>query len=149
MRDYTFGWEMRTWARMQTKTARSRVYLYYFSHVPPSPNAAWVRAQHGAEIPYAFNWPTGKYSTETSWTAVDRKLGGEVSSYWVNFAATGDPNGKGLPRWPAYQSKDDLVLEFGDTIAVAPVPHKAALDFLDGYFDRLRRSGAVRQSTAR
>src|SRR6266849_196516 len=46
MRDQTFGWEMRTWARLQTQTGKSKVYLYYFSHVPPLPNAAWLGAQH-------------------------------------------------------------------------------------------------------
>ena len=57
---------------------------------------------------------------------------------------------EGVRKFEAIANEiSDLVLEFGDTVAVAPVPHKAALDFLDGYFDRLRRSGAVRQSTSR
>jgi para-nitrobenzyl esterase len=149
MRDQTFGWEMRTWARAQTKTGKSKVHLYFFSHVPPGPNAARVGAQHGAEIPYMLNWPNGKYSSSIPWKDLDRKLAEEVSSYWVNFATVGDPNGKGLPKWPAYQVRDDVVLEFADTITVAPVPHKAALDFLDGYYDRLRRSAGTRQPTGR
>lgn len=28
----------------------------------------------------------------------------EISSYWVNFAKKGDPNGKGLPEWAAFQN---------------------------------------------
>ena len=93
MRDQTFGWEMRTWARMQTGSGKSKVYLYYFARVPPLPDAAWLGAQHGAEIPYAMNWPNGKHSTEVAWTALDKQLAEQVSSYWVNFATTGDPNG--------------------------------------------------------
>ena len=149
MRDRTFGWEMRTWARIQTQTGKSRVYLYYLSHVPPLTNAAWLGAQHGAEIPYAFNWPNGKHSTEVPWTDIDRKLGSQISSYWVNFATTGDPNGKDLPRWNAYSVKDDQLMEFADAPAMAPVPNKAALDFLDGANERTRAAGGVRRTTAR
>ncbi|MFN7915502.1 MAG: carboxylesterase family protein [Vicinamibacterales bacterium] len=132
MRDQTFGWEMRTWARLQAKTGKAPVYLYYFSHVPPLPNAAWLGAQHGAEIPYALNWPNGTYSSTVAWTAADRTLADQVSQYWVNFATTGTPNGRGLPEWPAFDPKDEKALGIGDTLAIIAVPHKAALDFLDG-----------------
>jgi para-nitrobenzyl esterase len=145
MRDQTFGWEMRTWARQQTASGKSKVYLYYFSRVPPGANAASVGSQHGAEIPYALNWVNGPNTANTPWTELDRKLSEQVSSYWVNFATTGDPNGKDLPKWPAYQTKDDAALLIGDTIAIGPVPHKPALDFLDGFFSRQRKTGTRTQ----
>jgi para-nitrobenzyl esterase len=59
-----------------------------------------------------------------------------MSSYWVNFAATGDPNGRGLPHWPAYEEKTDTAIEFGNTIELHPGLNKPALDFLDKYFER-------------
>jgi carboxylesterase type B len=65
---------------------------------------------------------------------VDRKLADTMSSYWVNFATTGDPNGKGLPQWPAYREKDDRVMGFGNTIELISLPHKPALDFFDRHF---------------
>jgi para-nitrobenzyl esterase len=147
MRDQTFGWEMRTWARAQTATGKSKVYLYFFSHVPPIANHDRVGAQHGAEIPYALNWPSGKYSGSVAWQDMDRKLAEQVSSYWTHFAATGDPNTNELPAWPPYRMRDDLLLEFGDRVAVAPVPHKSALDFFDRYFDRLRKTTRGRQTS--
>ena len=131
MRDQTFGWEMRTWARMQARTGRSKVFLYYFSHVPPLANSEWLGAQHGAEIPYALNWPNGTHSTNVPWTDADRRLADQVSSYWINFATTGDPNGKGLPAWPAFELKDERALGIADTFSVIAVPNKPALDFLD------------------
>ena len=107
----------------------------------PGPNAARVGAQHGAEIAYAFNWVNGKNNAQTPWQDYDKKLAEDVSAYWVNFATTGDPNGKSLLKWPAYRSSAEQVIGFGDKVELEPVPHKAALDFLDGYNDRLRQSG--------
>jgi len=147
MRDRTFGWEMRTWARLQTQTGKSKVFLYYLSHVPPLPDAEWIGAQHGAEIPYAFNWPNGKQSAHVSWTDGDRKLAEQLSSYWVTFAANGDPNGSSLPKWNPYSAKDDQAMGFGDVPRMIPVPHKAALDFLDGAIERSRAAGNGRRST--
>jgi para-nitrobenzyl esterase len=131
MRDRTFGWEMRTWARLQSQTGKSSVYLYYFSHVPPLPNAAWLGAQHGAEIPYVLNWPNGRHSASVSWTDADRALADQVSSYWVNFATTGNPNGKGLPTWAAYSRGDERALGIGDSVRMIAVPNAASLDFVD------------------
>src|SRR5262249_8365621 len=63
---------------------------------PGRPPASW-RATHGAEVSYAFNNPA------PTWTEVDRALADTMSSYWVNFAKNGNPNGPGLPTWPAIQ----------------------------------------------
>ena len=102
-----------------------------FGTPPPLPNAAWLGAQHGAEIPYALNWPNGTHSASVAWTAADRTLADQVSQYWVNFATSGNPNGKGLPQWPAFDPKNEKALGIADTISVVPVPNTAALDFLD------------------
>src|SRR5262245_10545192 len=59
-RDQIFGWEMRTWARMATKTGKHPVYLYYFTHRPPGPQSQRLRAFHASEIAYVFGtffWP--------------------------------------------------------------------------------------------
>ena len=138
-RDEVFGWEMRTWARLQSKTGKQKVYLYFFNRVPPGPNAANMGSQHGAEIAYALDWVHGTNPTLTKWEDLDKKLADQVSSYWVNFAATGNPNGKGLPQWPVFNAKDEQLLSIGDKIEIGPVPHQAGLDFYEGYFARVRR----------
>jgi para-nitrobenzyl esterase len=152
MRDSAFGWEMRTWARMQTKTGKSKVYLYYFSRVPPGPDSAARGAFHTAEIAYVFNNVNGKSgyvepffrtadTTQRPWQDQDRKLADAMSSYWVAFATTGDPNHKGLPKWPAYRTADNLVMGLGDQIAAEPLPNNNALDFMDAFYDRMRKTG--------
>ena len=132
-RDQVFGWEMRTWARMAGKTGHQPAYLYYFSRRPPGPQSERLRAFHAAEIPYVF----GTFFWPFPWEDADHKLSDAITSYWVNFAATGDPNGKGLPKWPAYNAAEDQALEFADQIAVRAQINKAGLDFFDGYYQAL------------
>jgi len=127
MRDQTFGLQMRTWARMQTKSGKSPAYLYYFSRVPPGPVGEHYGAFHASEISYVFG--TADIGRRT-WDDSDRKLSDIMSSYWVNFATTGNPNGKSLPVWPNYDENKDVALGLGDEIHPIPVPNKAGLDFL-------------------
>lgn len=141
-RDQVFGWEMRTWARMATKTGHQPAYLYYFSRRPPGPQSARLRAFHASDIAYVF----GTFVWPFPWEETDKKLSDAMTSYWVNFAATGNPNGGSLTKWPVYSAKDDQALEFGDQIAVRPEVNKAGLDFFDGYYQSLaeaKKTGAA------
>jgi para-nitrobenzyl esterase len=120
--------------------------MYYFNRVPPAPSRV-KGAYHGSEIAYAFGnlivapFAANADGAQPKWEDVDRKLADTMSSYWVNFAATGDPNGKNLPKWPAFKPvKGEVVMSFGNTTEVKPVPNKAGLDFLDTYFEEQRKS---------
>jgi para-nitrobenzyl esterase len=144
-RDQLFGWEMRSWARMATKTGHQSAYLYYFSRRLPGPQSARLRAFHASEIPYVF----GTFFWPFPWEDTDKKLSDAMTSYWVNFAATGNPNGGSLVKWPAYSAKDDQALEFGDQIAVRSEINKAGLDFFDGYYQSLAEKRAVGAAAAK
>ena len=71
-----------------------------------------------------------------SWTEADQKLGDIMSSYWVNFAATDDPNGTGLPNWSAYNPKnnDAKAMVLGDTVQFGPQIEAPRLAFFDKYY---------------
>src|SRR5688572_1801277 len=129
-RDLVF-WNLRTWARHQARTGAARAYLYFFTREPPSVAGQASRgASHTAEIPYAF----GNLHVEKNrpWTDVDRRLAEVMSSYWVNFAATGDPNGAGLPVWPRIEGRpEDRIMILGETPAAGPGPNPAGLDLYD------------------
>jgi carboxylesterase type B len=47
---------------------------------------------------------------------LDRKLAETMTNYWVNFAKTGDPNGKGLPKWTPYNASDEPYMDFGEVV---------------------------------
>jgi para-nitrobenzyl esterase len=119
------AWHMRLYASLQAKRG-NRAYWYFFTHEPPyAPDARHLKATHAVEIPYVFDnlraprvFPDASSPALASASAPDRALAGRVSSYWVNFARTGDPNGAGLPRWPSFAdatSSPMILGEVGDT----------------------------------
>jgi para-nitrobenzyl esterase len=55
-----------------------------------------------------------------------------MATYWSNFAKTGDPNGPGLPPWPAYNRQNDYpVMHLQPDSGSAPDAHRARFEFLD------------------
>ena len=128
-RDQGMGWEMRTWVRAQTRSGKAPAYMYYFTRIPPWAESDRYRAYHAAEIQYVF----GNLRPNRPWEEADRKLADTMSSYWVNFAAGGNPNGKGLPQWPAYGAKADPLMEFGNQIVLRHDVNRTALDFFDRF----------------
>jgi para-nitrobenzyl esterase len=96
---------------------------------------------HSAEIAYIFH--NTHRPGPRPWEETDHQLSDLMASYWMNFATTGDPNGKGLAAWPVFDPKADLVMRFGDKVEVTRIPHKPALDFLDAYFEKQRKSPVI------
>ena len=138
--DGRFVWEMRTWARMMEQVS-SPAYLYFFTRVPPAPDADRYGAYHTAEIPYVFNNLSGGgryWFANRDYGDTDRQLSDVMASYWVNFAATGNPNGDGLPAWPAYTRTDEAAMELGDVVQVRQGVRAERLDFFERHYAALR-----------
>jgi carboxylesterase type B len=104
-------------AKVRSKTATTKAYEYLWDHAMPGPDAAQFGAFHTSEVPYVLNT---LYNSDRPFADADRKIADMMSSYWANFAATGDPNGNGLPVWPAFSEKPEL-MELGDKTEAIPL----------------------------
>jgi para-nitrobenzyl esterase len=133
-RDSAFGWHTWSWARLQSARGKGKAFLYYFDQhperVPGSPEADHG-APHGVDVPYVFeNLETvGRPATDG-----DRRVSDAMAAYWTNFAKHGDPNGEGLPTWPAFSDGQAVLMSFSGTPHTGPVPSESSLRVLDAYF---------------
>lgn len=129
------AWGMRHWAESTAKHGKGKAFLFYFTHEPPAaPGQPGRGAIHTAEIPYAFN----NLAANRQWPDVDRQLADTMSSYWTNFAATGDPNGKNLPVWPQYKPKTgEKAMILGDTVQAGPSLDTSRAAFFGDAFAKL------------
>ena len=137
-RDLRFGWDMWAWARLQAGTGQKPVYYYYFRQQPPFPVGSVYEgwgASHFAELWYVFEHldqePWG-------WSEADRNVAEEVSSYWVNFAKSGNPNGSDLPPWPVFSNAVSMVLYIGDPMSVGRVANINRLSVFDAVYTTVR-----------
>jgi para-nitrobenzyl esterase len=121
------------WAELQMKTGGKPVYRYLYARprppylgmpgepAPAAPAAGsggnagtGAHAQqppvprgasHSAEIQYAMgNLDLDKRYT---WEPADYEVSKTMQAYFVNFIKTSNPNGPGLPNWPAYRADNN------------------------------------------
>ncbi|MCC6201606.1 MAG: carboxylesterase family protein [Gammaproteobacteria bacterium] len=130
-RDSTFGWSTWTWSRMQTAKGSGKAYQYYYDHHAPTADGSG----HGSDVPYAFQTLSAGRQAPN---AEDFALAAMISNYWVNFAKSGNPNGPGLPEWPAFREDDQRAMVFDAKPSARPVPNLDKLKAYDAYVSGLR-----------
>ena len=128
-------WQMRSWATFNSKSVSEPSYFYWFTHFPPhganigSAGVPYADGPvHTSEIVYVFN---NLQVRSTAWTKADHDLADLMSSYWTNYAKTGNPNGPGLPRWAAFNPDRPQVMNFNNADKTIPFPRVNAVDFVE------------------
>ena len=149
--DLFIGYCTWKWIETHQKTGHAPIYRYSFDRKIPVPPGHTVNglpatsrdvgARHAGEIEYVFG-SLDLSLPKVPWEASDRKLSDAMTTYWANFARTGDPNGPGLPKWPRYDAGRRL-LHLDEVIRDAAESGRARYDALDAYIDR--RSGSSKE----
>jgi para-nitrobenzyl esterase len=137
---------MRLYADNQVQRG-AKAYLYFFAQNPPGPaGQPAFPAAHAAEVPYVFNnvgelplFPDRSDPKLARASAPDLKVADQMSSYWANFARTGNPNGAGLPEWQAHQvgaSERAIILDAEPSSE--QLPTKPRLELHDKLYAQMR-----------
>ncbi|MGA2184011.1 MAG: carboxylesterase family protein [Bryobacteraceae bacterium] len=125
-------------ARFMARTLASLgqpVYEYRFSYVAESMRKQWKGAPHATEIPFVFDTVQARYGKDLA--PADKATAEAANAYWVNFAKSANPNGAGLPEWPAYKADTDLLLDFAEKgPAAGPDPWKERIDLVEAMVTR-------------
>ena len=148
MGDNGFLLDTRLWARLVSSHG-DPAFVYYFSRPAPvfrlyvheDPDLTGnggeriFGAYHSGDLAYVFD---NLDLVGLDWDAADRALADTIADYWVNFAATGNPNGPGLPEWPAYDPQTDTVQILDAEVRAGVHPKSEQLEVLEQLYLRGR-----------
>jgi para-nitrobenzyl esterase len=129
-RDASFGMQNYGWARIHSEKDTTKAFLYFFERkVPEVGDSAKFGAFHSGEITYAYD---NHSKFNRPWKQEDHDLAKLMSACWANFAKNGDPNGEGLPEWPAFTKDSGMTMVFNVKSGAVKHPFYGGLELLYG-----------------
>lgn len=118
------GYADHVWALHNTSSS----YLYQFSYVPTDkPGFPNYGAFHTSDVPFALHT---LLKWNRPWKETDYAVEQAMSTYWVNFVKTGNPNRKGLPEWKKYEANTQSILELNTKPVLKPGFYKTEFEVL-------------------
>jgi len=114
-------------ASIKSSQGGAPAYLYLFEWQSPVNNGS-LGAAHGMELPFMFN-NIEMARTLTGGGKEAYELADKISSAWINFIKTGNPNCKGLPQWEPFTSENGATMIFNNTCKLLHHPDKELLEF--------------------
>jgi para-nitrobenzyl esterase len=127
-RDMIFAISGYKWIGIQSSQGKSPVYVYNFDRKLPA-TADYVKygAFHTGEVAYVMD---NLKFLHRPWLPADFQLAKLMSSYWINFIRHGNPNGKGLPAWPKYNTDTQQAMVFDIKSGKQALPDRDGLKFM-------------------
>lgn len=125
-RDQLFASQNYTLAQIMAAQGQPTYVYRFIRDVPAEGDYIGFKAFHTAEVPYALATLS---KVDRPWEESDYNLSDLMSTFWTNFAKSGDPNGPGLPKWEAFSSSNQQVMYFDEVSSSKPLHDAERLDF--------------------
>ena len=120
--DFLFRTGVINQANLKSIPGAASIYMYLFTWQSPV-NDGRYKAMHCMELPFVFD-NIARCEEMTGGGKDAYTLADKISSSWVSFARTGNPNTKKLPNWPAYTPQNGAVMILDNTCEVKNNPDK-------------------------
>ena len=136
-RDMGFAWPSYAWVSLQSKTGKGAAYAAFLAQPSTRSFSGDPRRRgvaHADDILYLngeFLMQPDKYPAESAVAEI-------IQQYWVNFAKTGNPNGKGLPYWPTFDASKPTTMQFSNGASLITLPNREQIEFVDRFYQWVR-----------
>ena len=104
------------------------VYMYQFAWESPALDGI-LRSTHCMEIPFVFD-NIARSAAMTGGGKEAQALADKMSSAWIQFARTGNPNVAGLPEWTPYTKENGALMIFNNTCELKSNPDTQLMQFV-------------------
>ena len=142
-RDMGFAWPSYAWVSLQAKTGKSAAYAAYLAQ-PSTRSFSQDPRRKGVAHADDILYLNGEFLNQPDKYPAESAVAEIMQQYWVNFAKTGNPNGKGLPYWPTFDDSKPTTMQFSNGASLIMRPNREQVDFVDRFY-KARREETEKQ----
>ena len=136
-RDMGFAWPSYAWVSLQAKTGKSAAYAAYLAQ-PSTRSFSQDKRRKGVAHADDILYLNGEFLTQPEKYPAESAVAEIMQQYWINFAKTGNPNGKGLPYWPTFDDSKPTTMQFSNGASLIMRPNREQVDFVDRFYKAKR-----------
>ena len=136
-RDMGFAWPSYAWVNLQSKTGKGAAYAAFLAQ-PSTRSFSGDPRRRGVAHADDILYLNGEFLMQPDKYPAESALAEIIQQYWVNFAKTGNPNGKGLPYWPTFDASKPTTMQFSNGASLIMLPNHEQIEFVDRFYQWVR-----------